>query len=424
MLPLIARSVPVLTTLVALADLRSAAGQEVQEPGRSALRVFLDCAPCDFDHLRREVSFVDYVRDRTDAQLHVLVTQQSTGLGGREFTFFFLGQREFQGRQDTLRWSARQDATDDEIRAGLTRTFTLGVVPYAARTGLAEDLSVAYDPAQRGPRTQQGAVDPWNFWVFRAGVNAAFEGESRTSEVSIEGSLAANRTTERVKLDFNLSGEYTEDRFELSDTVEFVSAIREYEAEALLVWSLGPHWSAGVTAAAESSTRINQDIGANVRGAIEYNIYPYTESTRRAIRLLYTVGPAYYNYRELTLFEQLSEARLEQEFEISAGFQQPWGEVDGSLEWSNFLHDFSLHRIDLFAGVEVRLFRGLNLDVRSNVARIKNQIYVPLEDVPPEEILLRRRELGTDFEYEVDVGVSFTFGSLFNNVVNPRMRRN
>ena len=37
-----------------------------------------------------------------------------------------------------------------------------------------------------------------------------------------------------------------------------------------------------------------------------------------------------------------------------------------------------------------------------------------------EEILLRQRELATSFQYFVSLGVSYTFGSIFSNVVNPR----
>jgi len=37
-----------------------------------------------------------------------------------------------------------------------------------------------------------------------------------------------------------------------------------------------------------------------------------------------------------------------------------------------------------------------------------------------EEILLRRRELETSYYYYFSIGLSYTFGSIYNNVVNPR----
>jgi hypothetical protein len=64
----------------------------------------------------------------------------------------------------------------------------------------------------------------------------------------------------------------------------------------------------------------------------------------------------------------------------------------------------------------------VNLDIQGNVARIKDQIYLSAAGLDDNEILIGQRELGTDFEYGIEVGLSFTFGSIFNNVVNPRLR--
>jgi len=37
-----------------------------------------------------------------------------------------------------------------------------------------------------------------------------------------------------------------------------------------------------------------------------------------------------------------------------------------------------------------------------------------------EEILLHRKELETQYRYYVSFGLTYTFGSIYNNVVNPR----
>jgi hypothetical protein len=37
-----------------------------------------------------------------------------------------------------------------------------------------------------------------------------------------------------------------------------------------------------------------------------------------------------------------------------------------------------------------------------------------------EEVLLQRRQLETGYSYFFSVGLSYTFGSIFTNVVNPR----
>ena len=408
--------------LCASAPAAAAAAAQAPPTAQAApLRVFLDCGRCDFDHLRREVTFVDYVRQPADAQVHVLVTSQQTGGGGSEFTLYFIGQREFAARNDTLRFNTRQDWTEDEERDALTRTFTVGLVPFAARTGIGPGLSVEYE-APEGATTGLPQDDPWNLWVFRVGVGTELRGESRQSSASFDGSISGSRTTEELKLDFSVRGDYEREEIERSDSTTLTIDRRDFDAEALGVLSLGRHWSTGIFAAARASTRQNQDIAVEIAPAIEYNLYPYEESTRRQILFTYTVGPVHYDYDEETLYHKLSETLVQQRLEISAGFQQPWGEIDASLEGSNYFHDPELHRIDLFSRVEVRLFRGLSLDVRGNVARIKDQIYIPSGGLTDEEIFLELRELGTDFEYELEVGFSYSFGSLFNNVVNPRLR--
>ena len=101
--------------------------------GAEALRVFLDCGRCDTDFLRREILFVNYVRDRPDAQVHVLVTIEGTGGGGAAWTLDFYGLEEFEGMDDQLMFYTSQDDTDDSRRRVLARTLSLGLVRYAIR---------------------------------------------------------------------------------------------------------------------------------------------------------------------------------------------------------------------------------------------------------------------------------------------------
>lgn len=411
-----------LAAALALALPHALAAQPAPPP---PLRVFLDCDRCDFDHFRREVPVVDYVRDRQDADLHVLVTRQTTGAGGTEYTFHMLGLRELAHLADTLRFVSLQTDTDSEVRDGLTRTFRLGLVRYLAQTARGDAVDVIFpDPEERGARrvVTTAADDPWNLWVFRARVAGELEGESRTKATVLDGSFSASRTTEDFKIDLRVSGEYEEDEFELRSGEKLVSSATDLGLEGTSVWSLSPHWSWGVAASAASSTPVNQKLALRAAPALEYSFYPYAESTRRQITVLYKVGVAAFRYDEITLFDRTSETRPEQSLQIAADFTQPWGELVLSLAGSNYLDDFSKHRLDLFAMLEIRLFRGVSLDIDGSVARIKDQIYVAREEVSDEEILLRRKELGKDFEYAVDIGISFTFGSVFNNVVNPRIR--
>jgi hypothetical protein len=74
-------------------------------------------------------------------------------------------------------------------------------------------------------------------------------------------------------------------------------------------------------------------------------------------------------------------------------------------------------------GFNLRLLRGLGFNGNGFVARIKDQIFLPREGISDEEILIQRRQQGTDFRIRLRFGFNYTFGSIFNNVVNPRLDR-
>lgn len=407
-----------------LAMLSHAAAQDVPAPEGPLppLRVYLDCQRCDFDHLRREVPVVDYVRDPADADVHVLVTFEETGAGGDEFTFHFLGIGDLEGRADTLRYVSQQVQTDDEIRDGYTQTFGLGLVRYLAYTSRAANVEVDFGDVDDEDLQVVPQDDPWNLWVFRASVGAELQGESRRKDTALDGSFSASRTTEEFKIDVEVRGDYEKQEFELRSGGRQVSSTREIGADAIVVWSLGPRWSWGLSGAIGSDQSVNQALYTEAAPALEFSLYPYAESTRRQITATYRVGIATYHYEARTLFNQISEIRPEQSLEIAADFRQPWGDLVVSVEGSHFLDDPKQHRIDLYSNIEIRLFRGVNLDVQGNVARVKDQIYLSAAGLDDNEILIGQREIGTDFEYGVEVGLSFTFGSIFNNVVNPRLR--
>src|SRR6186713_360943 len=120
------------------------------------LRIFLDCYQCDVDHLRRNVRFVDYVRDRSVADLHVLVTTQGTGGGGTSWVVKFIGLDRFLGLDKTFTFNTDQTATSDEQRREFARIFRLGLVAYASDTSSASQLDVTFKrPAQAAGETAE-----------------------------------------------------------------------------------------------------------------------------------------------------------------------------------------------------------------------------------------------------------------------------
>lgn len=415
------RHLRLLATVATLLAVCPAPTDAQQTPTLS--NVFLDCqAPfCDFDHFRREIEFVNWVRDREDGDAHVLVTAQRTGGGGWEFTLAFLGRRQLAGRGDTLRFTSRNTDTEAEIREGLTQTLALGLVPFAARTAIAGRLRVGFTPDTAAQGAQVApADDPWNFWTFRVGLNASIEGEAQQFESTIRGSASASRTTEHLKIQVAFSGRRSKDEFELEDTT-IVNITENYSGDFLTVWSLGRRWSAGVGVEANRSTFSNRDLAVFGGPALEFNIFPYDQSTRQRLSFLYRTEVAAFNYDELTVEGELSEILPRHRLSVAASVQQPWGRIHGSVSVVQYLHDPEVHRIDSFASTSIRIFRGLSVNVFAQFSRIKDQFFLPAAGLTPEEVLLRRRQRETDFRYDLSVGFSYRFGSTFANIVNPRM---
>lgn len=421
------RTIAVIALLVSTGIIThgNAAAQEPQEEAAlrvETLRVFLDCANffCDFDHLRREIRFVNWVRDRTNAQVHIMGTAQTTGGGGREFTFTFIGLREFEGQQDTLKYVSRQTDTEAEIRAGQTRTLKLGLMRYVAETPAAERITISYRPLEQEVQTEP-EEDPWNYWVFTSRIGSFFSGESQSSSYSGNGSFSARRTTERHKISFSIRGSYSESEFKVTDTLRYRYISRSYHSYLNSVWSLGPHWSIGARASAGGTTYLNQDLEVSIAPAVEYNIFPYEESTRREFTFQYSAGPVAVDYEEETIFFKTREVYPQHMLSISVQFKEPWGSVSTSLHASQHLDDLEKHSAGLFGSIDIRIVKGLSLNLFASIDRIKDQIYLSGKGLMLEEILLRRRQMGTDYMFFGNIGISYTFGSMFNNIVNPRM---
>ncbi len=416
------------TLMLALAAGRVAPGAAQEAPDTTqaspeAIRVFLDCQTfyCDFDHFRREITFVNWMRDRQDAQVHVLGTQQPTGGGGRDHTLTFIGLREFAGRVDTLSYVSSNTDTEAEIRDGLVHTVKMGLMRYVAGTPSAGRISITYEaPSEEAQETE--AEDPWNLWVFQIRVGGYFNGETNRRYVSGNGSIGANRTDENFKLELGVYGRYSRDETDVPEQdTTYVNTQERYDFDGLAVWSLGPHWSAGAIGRVSRDTFVNQLLAVEAGPAIEYNIWPYDESTRRALTFLYTIGVAAFEYEEITAYGKTSETLPKHVLDIDVSAQQPWGSIDGSVEVSQYLHDLTKHRIDLYGGFSIRLARGFDLSFWGGVSRVKDQLFISGIGLTTEERLLRTRQSETDFFYYGNVNFSFRFGSKFANIVNPRM---
>jgi hypothetical protein len=384
------------------------------------VRVFLDCQFCDENFLRQEITFVDYVRRREDADVHVLVTRSDTGGGGRLWNVAFIGLGRFESVDEHLTYAAAGTNTADETRRGFARVFALGLVRYAAESPAAPRLGVTYEPP--GEQSAAPINDPWNFWVFSASVNGEFRGEQASSGRSVEGSASANRTTADWKIDLDAWGEYEDNRYNLDEGDTYHAVSRRMNVGALVTRSLTPHWSAGLVSTVGSSTFQNYRFRGRLAPGIEWNLFAYPESSRRILTVLYSAGIQHFDYYEQTIYGRQQEMLWDHRLQTSLGLQQPWGSASSSVEFAQYLDALDKYRLSAHGRVDVRLFKGFSVDLSGDFSRRYDQIYLPKGNATAEEILIRQRELASNYEYEFEFGVSYSFGSIFNNIVNARFR--
>lgn len=406
-----------LTGLVAAALIATATPAAGQAPPR--LRVHPDCGDCFADYLRNEIRWVDFVRQPQDADVQILSSSRATGSGGLEITLRFVGLGRFAGIEHELRAITIPGETEEIRRRGVLRIVQVGLVAFMARDGLPADLDVEIDGAG-DEASRQPDRDPWNFWVFSLGAGFEYDAEETNRESNWEFEATADRVTDNWKISFGTSIQEQRERFDIDDDRPREFTRRERRFDWFLAKSLGPHWSFGIEGDTQSSTFENIRLLVGAAPAIEFNVFPYEQYATRQLRLGYAVGAAYSRYNEETLLGHMQETRPYQQFAVTLDQRQTWGTLQAGLEWSQYLHDVTKTRLEVDGELSFRIARGVSVQIEGSASRIRDQLSLPRRGADPEEILLRLRELQSGYEVSLSLGLNYSFGSIFNNIVNPR----
>jgi hypothetical protein len=383
--------------------------------------IYLDCRRCDFDLIRTDMTFVNYVRDPELADIHVFVTEEETSGGGTEFQFSFIGKNVFEGTSHKMTHLVGRDATMDQRRNALKKYVKMGITSFILKTPLGTQFNIEYVGSNE-ERVLQEVTDPWNNWVFEAYVGRVrLDLESNQSELNSRWGIFADRVTEKWKLRIRPYFNYGRVKIQASENEEPVrSEQRRHGLDSYAIKSLNQHWSAGVfgTYLTNNSRNIKHEI--NFSPGIEYSLFPYQEATRKSITFSYLLGYSYLNYFEETIYKKSQENLFNQQIKAVVNIQQPWGTIETGLEGSHYLHDFARRRIEFYGQTSVRLFEGFSLTFQAEYDVIQDQLSLPKGEASLEEVLLKQRELATDFSFSSSIAITYTFGSQFANIVNTR----
>lgn len=393
-------------------------GQTQSSTRQSIPNVYLDCQRCDFNYIRTNIEFVNYVRDQDDADVYLRITDSRTA-GGREYTLNFRGIEPFSERSDTLKYITRDTDSSDEERAGLVRFIKVGLVPFAAKTTALENLNVFYEPPVETDDPDMEIEDPWNSWVFDINMRGSLSGEDTEMNFGLHTGLYAERITRRFKIRTRVRGDIRRRTLELTD--ETININRDWgEYWGLFAISLGDQAAIGLYTRANFSKTGNIKFNAEASPAIEYNFFPYGEYQERRFIIRYRITPSHTRYFEETQFLRMSENLLHQNLHTRLRYDRPWGRIDLRINALNYFHDTSINRIDFNPSFNVRIRRGLSVNLSGRYRIIRDQLSIPAGDVSDQDRLTGQVQQRTDSDYSISIGLSYTFGSIYNNVVNPR----
>lgn len=388
----------------------------------AAVRAFLDCdvMGCDRDFLVTEMTWVNWMRERLDADFHLLVTSQATGSGGRLYTVVAIGQRSYAGKTDTLTFNTGPNDATDLIRRQLQRVIGQLLLPHAARGALGSRLTISFAPPPAGSAAAAPARDKWNFWTFSVSGNGFLNGESNQTFTNFFSSMNANRTTEAWKVRMNANYSYDGSSFQIDSVTTFTNIQRNYGVSGMAVKSLGDHWSVGGQVGSHQASYRNTDLSTQASAAVEWDYFPYKDFTRRKFTVLYTVGMRAINYRDTTIYGKTEETRPVHSLDATFGARQPWGSANVTLSGSQYLDGLKFYNAGIRGNVDVRLGRGLSFEVSGSVSRVRDQLYLSAVGLTPVQVVARQQALATNYRYFTFFGLRYQFGSIFNNVVNPR----
>lgn len=392
---------------------------------KGAPNLFIKCWQCDMTQMKREINYVNYVIQRQDADIVVIVTNQGTG-NGYKYSIYFEGQREMESINDTIKFNTLDTDTESIVDGKIIKAVKKGLLPYLLNTPIKNKLSYTID-INKNKKEEDIVEDPWNSWVFTTRGSGRFNGQSSFDKLSLYGSISVNRTTEDNKLSFYLSSNYVKRNFYTRDSLYNIIDSSTVSTErtskyfsSKYIHSLNNHWSVGVFFNAISNTFSNIDLGLGLKTGIEYNLFDFKKSDRKSLIISYRIGGLYNDYVDTTVYNKLEESLLQQEIALSLFQKQKWGNIYLGMSFSNYMHDIRINNLSFDSGVNWNVFKGLTLNIGGFISFVNDQISLQKQSVNIIDKVLGDRLLSTDYTAFSWVGLSYTFGSKYANAVNPR----
>ncbi len=366
------------------------------------------------NYIKSEIIFVNYVREQREADIHLIITQQITASGGKEYVLQFIGQGKYADLNYTLKQTVSANATEDEIRKTITETIKRGLMPYLARTNLSEMCTIDFSP----PSGQTQIIDKWHNWIFSLSLVGYGTGEQAYSYIYYNLYPTIQRIAENEKFKLEATITNTQRKF-IEDTTTYIAKSHSYSAEAFWAQKTSNHFSVGGQVFYLTSKYSNIRYGFSIAPKFEYNFVPYSEYVHHKICVQFQPMVLHRSYYDTTLYNLLSENRLQNQLVLTTELTRQWSSVGFIINGSHYWHDFSKNRLTIEGSINMRVFAGLSMSIAGGYSFIHDQLSLRKAGANEQERLLRLRELATGYNYWTTFSITYSLGSSYSNIVNP-----
>lgn len=390
-----------------------------QDGQPNELKVMIDCRGCDENYMQQNSLFLTHVRDQSLADVYLLINR-TWSPSSEIYKLEYVGKGAFEGMDYIYSTDFSRTMTNNETRDGLLQEVLKGFLPYILKTNLSDKFKIVVsEESKETDSTMQR--DPWRNWVFEIQGELRLRDQDSRKELNYELGFEGDKVSQdwRVRIDGVFRRRIL--NIDQDDGTEFTS-IREFKYFGTsVVKSLGDHWSAGIFSDIENNNVNNFQVRWNLSPALEYSIFDYREVLTREITFAYKIGYNYQKYLETTIFDVNEDRFASQSFSVNVRFRKDWGYIFSTVAVRNFLNDFSKNRVTIDNRASLRIFKGFFVNLNADFAMIRDQINLQLGDASLEDIILQQRAIATNYRLNVGVGLSYTFGSIYNNIMNTRL---
>lgn len=297
----------------------------------------------DISFLKNKIEFAHFVNEKDSALVVVKMEETPIVNGERIIIITYSGRKALNGINDELSYMPPVGETEEDTKLNVVKILKITLIKYAAHTPVGDDISINYSHTEE----QVAAVkDKWNYWLFSFNFHFNLNGEKSVRGNNLSGGFSARRITDEWIIRANVNTNYSENIFDMKEIgLSYINITRNHNFNGLFVKSLGNHWSVGAFTEASQATYYNNKFSSEIAPAIEYNIFPYIESEKRAFTFLYRLGYIYRNYWEETIYGKRNEGLFQTSLMADVEIYKPWGSIESSLTGSAYLKDFTKNKL-------------------------------------------------------------------------------